>query len=434
METYELVKQFQEGKAAADAQKAAVETSQAGLKPKVELTNIPVPPEFKEKTPKQVVTDVQGQTFREAAFAIGKSSWDDAGYNDIGYRTQYGVRPAVGLSAVSVEQDTNYSWETEEADRIRKSLSSEGMKTFYDEKPEYRKEQEEKLARYEAKIPKYKTVEEWRSEKKDGIVAKPREEFTQLVDFARSQLTEDQKTAYFGEMSEAVKNIAARATVEGALGHTHQRYASLEQAEVAVASELLRGFGGMERMMFEKHKTMDHEPIGGVEGEKLRESLLKQLSERYAAYQYIAKSVFGKEVMMPITDLQELASIRRDRPSFFERDTDVTGGRIGALAELRWPEGVSNLLEAMRRISVAERAVYAHRLLQAQPDLKLPKGVLTEKMGGGYGQYRIMTDIFEAIQNGNTPDDERLTLSETQEAVKEQAAAVNFVVAKEAKK
>lgn len=258
-----MVKQFQEGKAVADAQKAAIEISQAGLKPKVELIDIPVPPEFKEKTPAQIVTDVQGQMFREAAFAIGKSSWDDAGYNDIGYRTQYGVRPAVGLSAVSVEQDTNYSWETEEAERIRKSLSDEGMKTFYDERPEYKKEQEEKLARYEAKVPKYKTVEEWRSEKKDSIVAKPREEFTQLVDFARSQLTEDQKTAYFGEMSEAVKNIAARATAEGALGHTHQRYASLEQAEVAVASELLHGFGGMERMMFEKHKMMDHEPMGG---------------------------------------------------------------------------------------------------------------------------------------------------------------------------
>lgn len=138
--------------------------------------------------------------------------------------------------------------------------------------------------------------------------------------------------------------------------------------------------------------------------------------------------------MMPITDLQELASIRRDRPSFFERDTDVTGGRTGALAELRWPEGVSNLLEAMRRISIAERAVYAHRLLQAQPDLKLPKGVLTEKMGGGYGQYRIMTDTFEAIRNGTTPEEGILTFSETQEALQEQAAAVNFVLAKETKK
>jgi hypothetical protein len=138
--------------------------------------------------------------------------------------------------------------------------------------------------------------------------------------------------------------------------------------------------------------------------------------------------------MMPITDLQELASIRRDRPSFFERDTDVTDGRTGALAELKWPEGVSNLLEAMRRISIAERAIYAHRLLQAQPDMKLPKGVLTEKMGGGYGQYRIMTDSFDAILNGTTPEENRLTLAETQAALEEQAPAVNFVLAREAKK
>lgn len=434
METYELVKQFQEGKAVADAQKAATETAQASLQPKVELADIPVPPEFREKTPQQIVTDVQGQMYREAAFAIGKSAWDDAGYNDIGYRTQYGVRPAVGLSVVSIEQDTNYSWETEEAERIRKSLSSEGMKKFYDENPDYRKEQEEKLARYEAKIPKYKSVEEWRSEKIGNVVAKPREEFTQLVEYAISQLTEEQKTAYYGEMSEAVENIAARATAESALGHTHHRYSSLEQAEVAVASELFHGFGGMERMMFEELKMMGQEPTKGAERENMRESLLKQLSERYAAYQYIAKSIFGKEVMMPITDLQELASIRRDRPSFFERDTDVTGGRTGALAELRWPEGVSNLLEAMRRISVAERAIYAHRLLQAQPDLKLPKGILTEKMGGGYGQYRIMTGSFDAILNGSTPEEQRLTSEETQAALEEQAPAVNFVLARETKK
>lgn len=434
METYELVNQFQKGKAVADAQKAAIETTQASLKPKVELADIPVPPEFKEKTPQQIVTDVQGQMYREAAFAIGKSAWDDAGYNDIGYRTQYGVRPAVGLSAVSMEQDTNFSWETEEAERIRKSLSDEGMKAFYDEKPEYRKEQEEKLARYEAKTPKYKSVEEWRSERKDSIVAKPREEFIGLVDYAISQLSEDQKTAYYGEMSEAVKNIAARVAAEGALGHTHHKYSSLEQAEVAVVSELLHGFGGMERMMFEKHKTMGHEPTEGAERENLRKGRLKQLSERYAAYQYIAKSVFGKEVMMPITDLQELASIRRDRPSFFERDTDVTGGRTGALAELRWPEGVSNLLEAMRRISIAERAVYAHRLLQGQPDLKLPKGILTEKMGGGYGQYRIMTSSFDAILNGSISEEQRLTSEETQAALEEQASAVNFVLARETKK
>lgn len=209
------------------------------------------------------------------------------------------------------------------------------MKPYYDEHPDTRKRQEENLARYEAKIFKYKSAEVWQSDKKDAAIAQPRHEFDWLVDFARSQLTEDQKTAYFGEMSEAVKNIAARATAEEALGYTHQRYASLEQAEVAVASELLHGFGGMKRTMFGKHKIMNHEPMGGAEGENLRESLLRQLSERYAAYQYIAKSIFGKEVMMPITDLQELASIRRDQPSFFERDTDVTGGRTGALAELR---------------------------------------------------------------------------------------------------
>lgn len=87
METYELVNRFQEGKAAADRQKVAVETSQAGLKLEVELADIPVPPEYKEKTPTQVVTDVQGQMFREAAFAIGKSIWDDAGYYDIALKT-----------------------------------------------------------------------------------------------------------------------------------------------------------------------------------------------------------------------------------------------------------------------------------------------------------------------------------------------------------
>lgn len=356
------------------------------------------------------------------------------------YRTQNGVRPAVGFSAVIVEQVTNYSWETEEAKRIRKLLSDESMKTYYDERPEYRKEQEEKLARFEAKVPKYKTVEEWRSDKNDLVVAKPREEFAQLVDFARSQLTEDQKSACFREMSEAVKNIAA-SVIQGALGYMRQRYASFEQAEIAVAAELLHGFGGiwekmfhMRRMVFDKDKTMNQESTGGVNSEYLRESLLKQLSERYVAYQYIAKSVFGEKVTMPITDLQELVSIRRRTPLLFERDTNVNDGRVGALAELRQPEGVSNLLEAMRRISAAERAVYAHRLLQAQPELRLPKGVLTEKMGGGYGQYIIMTDTFENIRNGTTSEEGRLTLSETQEALQEQAAAVNFVLAKEAKK
>lgn len=136
---------------------------------------------------------------------------------------------------------------------------------------------------------------------------------------------------------------------------------------------------------------------------------------------------------MPITNLQDLSDVGEGRLLLWP-DTNVEEA-IGAYAEFRRPEGVSNLFEAMRRISRAARAVYAYRLIQAQPDLRLPKGVLTEMMHrlhGELGQFRIMTYTFEAILNGTTPEDERLTLEETQQALQENAAAVNFLIAKEA--
>lgn len=57
-----------------------------------EFRDIPVPPEFGEKTPAKIFQDVQGLMFREFAFARGKFVWeDDAWRHDFAYRAQYGV-------------------------------------------------------------------------------------------------------------------------------------------------------------------------------------------------------------------------------------------------------------------------------------------------------------------------------------------------------
>jgi hypothetical protein len=181
----------------------------------------------------------------------------------------------------------------------------------------------------------------------------------------------------------------------------------------------------MKSMMIDESSTNDNS------NESQRVSLITKLSERYAAYQHIAKSIFGKKVVMPITDLQELVSIRRENPSFYQRDTDATGGKTGALAEIRWPEGVSNLLEAMKRISTAEKAIYAYRLLSANPNLKIPKTFLTDKMGGGYGSYRIMTKTFDQIIDQSIMEEDLLTIEDVKQLVVEQSAVVNFVLQKE---
>ncbi|MCX7996210.1 MAG: hypothetical protein N2691_00420 [Patescibacteria group bacterium] len=141
------------------------------------------------------------------------------------------------------------------------------------------------------------------------------------------------------------------------------------------------------------------------------ELLIKKLGERYAAYQSIARSIFGKEVPMPITDLRDLARIRP--ASQLRLDTfSRTAGNAGAVPEFQRSERVSNLLEALWKVSVAEKALYLHRLLHAQPCLKLPKSVQTEGMNGGYGGYQIMTGSFNGILSGTIPEYQRYTTEE----------------------
>lgn len=91
------------------------------------------------------------------------------------------------------------------------------MKKFFDQDPDYRERLEKKLAMYEAQTPQYLAYYVSALEDaEDLIVARLRDEFERLVDYARSRLTEDQKKAYVGEMREVVKNIAADLMARGA--------------------------------------------------------------------------------------------------------------------------------------------------------------------------------------------------------------------------